>query len=137
MEDIKNAPTTVGLTLHDRGDEGSYFFLIYYELNQVVISNNKEGSSIGFPFVADEDVWYELTATVYEDGRLEFTIDDSVFTAIDPNPLAGGKAGLVVGQARARFDDFAVTGNSIPNGGPFDIEPRAKLTTTWGSLKIK
>ncbi len=138
LEDSKNSPPTVGLTLYDRGDERSnYFFLIDYELNLAVINNTKVGSIARFDYVAEEGVWYELTATVYGDGRLDFTINDSMFSVVDLNPLAGGKAGLVVGDARARFDDFAVTGDSIRDGGPFDVEPRAKLATIWGSLKIK
>ena len=139
LEDAKNAPPIVGLTLYDRGDEQSnYFFLIDYELDlAVIMSNDEVGSIIVFPFAADEGVWYELNATVHEDGRLDFTINDSMFSVVDLKPLAGGKAGLVVRDARARFDDFAVTGDSIRNGGPFDVEPRAKLATIWGSLKIK
>ena len=55
-------------------------------------------------------------------------------------PLEGGKAGLVVGNARARFDDFQITGENIPNGGPGKprpVAPQAKLATTWGRLKMK
>lgn len=62
------------------------------------------------------------------------------FSANDPSPLRGGKAGLVVADARARFDNVEISGNNIPNGGPgkpFDVKPQAKLATTWGKLKSR
>ena len=142
LDDDKNEPPSVGLTLHDRGDEGSrYVFLLDYVINQVtIIKDVLGGSGVAFPYVPEKGVWYDLKATVFEDGTLEFQVNDSVFTAVDPQPLEGGKAGLVIGDARARFDNFAVTGDNVQDGGPgkpFDVEPRAKLATTWGSLKMK
>ena len=142
LELDKNDPPFIGLTLHDRGEEDSrYLFAIDYLLGAAdIVKGIPGGGIVRRPFVAEKNVWYDLTATVYEDGTLEFKIDDFVLRATDPDPLRGGKAGLVVSDARARFDDVEITGDNIPNGGPGkprDIEPQAKLTTTWANLKIK
>ena len=143
LEVDRNEPPYIGLILHNRGEEESrYLFAIYYVSGVATIIRRVQ-DEIGFAngrFAAKKGVWYDLTATVYEDGTLEFKIDDFVLRAPDPNPLKGGQAGLVVNDARARFDNVEITGDNIPNGGPgkpFDVAPKAKLTTTWANLKIK
>ena len=35
----------------------------------------------------------------------------------------------------AIFDNITVTGESVPNGGNFDVTSQGKLATTWGNLK--
>ena len=142
VEDDREEPPSIGLTLHDRGDQDSrYVFMIDYVFNFArIIKDVIGGGSVAVPFVAEKGVWYDLKATVKEDGTLEFRINDTVFEAIDPQPLSGGQAGLVVGDAKARFDNVAITGDNIRNGGPgkpFDVAPQSKLTTTWGNLKIR
>lgn len=142
LEEDKNEESSLGLTLHDRGDEDSrYVFMIDYLVNTVrIIKGIPGGGGVVFNFVAEKGVWYDLKAIVNADGTLEFHIDDTVFEAVDPQPLSGGQAGFVIGDSRARFDNFAVTGDNIPNGGPgkpFDVAPKEKLTTTWGKLKMK
>lgn len=136
----RNDPARVGLTLHDRGDEHSrYLFFINFFFGTVSIT--KAGPNIWstreFPFVSDIDTWYKLRATV-SDGQLEFQVNDQVFVAEDPHPLKPGQAGLVVGNAEGRFDDVAVTGESIRNGGPgrpHAVDAQEVLTTTWGQIK--
>ena len=107
---------------------------------RIVKAVQDDWNIITYQFEAEIDTWYDLTATIYEDGTLEFKIDDEVFTAVDEDLLKGGQAGLVVADGRAHFDDFEITGTNIPNGGPGKprpVEPRAKLATTWGHLKSK
>ena len=139
----KNEPPSIGLTLHDRGEEDTrYLFFIDYVFNtaRIVKALPDAWFPVVYPFVAEFDTWYELTATVHEDGTLEFQIDDEVFTTIDDEPLKGGQAGLIVMDAQARFDDVEITGNNIRNGGPGKarpVAPRGKLATTWGHLKNK
>ena len=136
-------PPHIGLTLYDREeDNGGYAFLIDYEKDEVSIE--RWAADVWFfnrQFTAEMDKWYELAATVYEDGSLKFRIDDFEIETIDPEPLLkGGKAGLLVAFARARFDDVEITGDNIPNGGPGKprpVAPQAKLATTWGRLKMK
>ena len=142
VEEDREEPPSIGLILHDRGDQGSrYMFIVDYVLNIArIIKDVVDGGSVAIPFVAEKGVWYDLSASVKEDGTLEFRINDTVFEAIDPQPLSGGQAGLVVSNAKARFDNVAISGDNIPNGGPgkpFDVAPQSKLTTTWGKLKIR
>ncbi len=142
MVEDGNGPPHIGLTLHDREEENSrYVFLIDYFNEIASIERWAEGNGGEVrAYTAEIDTWYELEATVYEDGALRFRINDFIIGAIDSDPLEGGKAGLVVGNARARFDDFQITGENIPNGGPGKprpVAPQAKLATTWGRLKMK
>ena len=154
LVDDRNEPPTIGLTLHDRGEEDSrYLFFIDYVFDtvRIVKSVHDDWSSVRHFFAPEEDTWYQLKATVYEEGDLEFSIknldadpdaEPQVFTAIDPDPLPGGQAGLVVADARVRFDDVEITGPNIPNGGPGRrtpqaVSPQSKLATTWGKLKMK
>ncbi len=142
MVEDGNGPPYIGLTLHDRGEENSrYIFLIDYFNEIASIERRAVGNGEATrAYTAEIDTWYELEATVYEDGSLDFRINDFIIKAIDDDPLEGGKVGLVVGNARARFDDFQITGENIPNGGPGKprpVAPQAKLATTWGRLKMK
>lgn len=138
----RNDPPAVGLTLHDRGAARSrYVFYIDYILGVARIEKWVfNGGVAEIPFVGEKDVWYDLTATVYKSGTLEFRINDVVLTVFDPEPLPGGQAGLVVSNARARFDNVEITGDNIPNGGPgkpFAVAAQSKLATTWGKLKMQ
>ena len=137
----RNDPARVGLSLHDRGDEHSrYLFFIDFFSSTVLITRAEPNQwfTREFPFVSDIDMWYKLRATVSE-GQLEFQVNDQVFTAEDQFPLKPGQAGLVVGNAEARFDDVAITGASIKNGGPgrqqLPVDTQGSLTTTWGRIK--
>ncbi len=136
----RNDPARVGLSLHDRGDEHSrYLFFINFFYGTVSIT--KAGPNLWskreFPFPSDIDTWYQLKATVSE-GQLEFQVNDQVFVAEDPSPLKPGQAGLVVGNAEGRFDDVAITGTNIRNGGPgrpHAVEAQDPITMTWGQIK--
>ena len=136
----RNDPARVGLSLHDRGDEHSrYLFFIDFFFGTVSITKAAPNlwSTREFPFASDIDTWYQLRATISE-GQLEFQVNDQVFVAEDPSPLKPGQAGLVVGNAEARFDDVAITGTNIRNGGPgrpHAVEAQGALATTWGQIK--
>ena len=110
----KNDPPSIGLTLHDRGEEDSrYLFFIDYVFGTVRLVKALRDSNwfpVIYAFDAEIDTWYELTATIHEDGTIEFKVDDEVFTVIDDDPLKGGQAGLVVADGRAHFDDVEITG---------------------------
>ena len=51
-----------------------------------------------------------------------------------PEFLTGG-AGFGLTNYTARFDNITITGENIPDKGGLLVEPRAKLATTWASLK--
>ena len=46
-----------------------------------------------------------------------------------------GGVGIGLSNYTARFDNFTVTGDNIPDSGAFAVTPQAKLATTWGHLK--
>ena len=48
--------------------------------------------------------------------------------------LTGG-AGLGLSNQEARFDNFVITGESIPDRHGLSVKPKAKLATLWGYLK--
>lgn len=136
----KKVPATLGLILHQRSEEPAYYvFQILYPWKTVHITKyTGRASTLGeFDFAAKLNRWYALTASIDSRGRLKFQIDDEVFTAIDPNPIKSGKAGLEVSGAQVRFDDVEITGSNIPDGGPgtLPVELSGKLATTWGKLK--
>ena len=131
----------LGMTIFDRGEEDTrYLFFIEYADERATIAKAtpENWSIVPFPFVAEKDKWYNLRATVNGD-LLEFQIDDQVFSAIDPDPLKSGQAGLIVSDAQARFDDVEIRGENIQDGGPGKprpVELKRKLTTTWSKVKL-
>ena len=136
----KNHPATVGLTLHDRGEENArYLFFVEVTLGIVRIIKATPGGSFvrAFPFVAEMDTWYQLKATISGEF-MEFQVDDQVFVGRDLDPIEGGQAGLVVSDARARFDDVEISGPNIKNGGPGaprSVNEGRKLPTVWAKIK--
>ena len=84
------------------------------------------------------DHWYTLTAIAGR-GYAEFYVDDELVGRFDYGELKSGSVGLVVSNALVYFDDFVVTGEDIPDGGPggvsFLVEPKNKLVTRWGTIK--
>ncbi|RKU06870.1 hypothetical protein C6503_25265 [Candidatus Poribacteria bacterium] len=142
---FNNDATGFGLLLYFRSEELSgYMFRIEHapdraRILKILPPPQPTVPLGGLDIVVETDKWYQLAATVYENGTLEFQIDQEILRVVDHNPrLKSGQAGLAVGSGQARFDDVEITGANIPNGGPgksFSVEPRAKLATTWGHLK--
>jgi len=80
--------------------------------------------------------WYRLgidakgsEISYYIDGELEYQRDDSLHPS--------GGVCLSVFDAIVELDNVVITGDDIPNVGPsgYAVEPEAKLSTTWGSVK--
>ena len=134
-------PATFGIILHHRSEEFAFYALrISYPSEIVYITkyNPAGASTLGeFDFPAKLDTWYTLMASIDSRGKIKFKIDDVVFTTVDADSIKNGKAGLVVSNAQARFDDIEITGDNVPNGGPGTllVEPSGKLAITWGTLK--
>jgi hypothetical protein len=53
----------------------------------------------------------------------------------EANFLTGG-VGLGLSNYTARFDNFLISGEGIPNKGRLAVKPNGKLATTWGALKV-
>ncbi|RKU15863.1 hypothetical protein C6500_18790 [Candidatus Poribacteria bacterium] len=144
LDKAKDEPATFGIILHHRWEEFSFYaFRIFYpwEIVHITKYNPAGASTVGeFDFPAKLDTWYTLTASIDSRGKLKFQIDDVVFTAVDAAPIKNGKAGLIVSNAQARFDNVEITGDNVPNGGPgtLPVEPSGnKLAITWGELKLQ
>ena len=146
LVEANKEPATLGLILHQRWKESSFYvFQILYPLEVIHITKIHSGnvSIIGeFDFAVKLNRWYTLTASIdsseiLKREKLKFQIDDEVFTVTDRNPIKSGKAGIEVSGAQVRFDDVKITGSNIPNGGPgtLSVEPSGKLAMTWGKLK--
>ena len=148
----KKEPATFGIVMHANINErldglldAHYYFRVIGDFNFISIRKFRpfpeEPVTLGeFDFEVKADRWYQLTATIHRNGKIEFYIDKKLFTVSDANPLGPGKVGLFVSDAEVRFDDVEITGQNIDDGGPgkaHPVEPKAKLATTWGHLKSK
>ena len=90
-------------------------------------------------FAYEKEVWYTLRIE-REGNRYIFWIGDfGLFTDDDSVPI--GSIGLHLGgRCNIWLDDFAVTGPTVPDGGPGVLGVNLlaeQLTTTWGSLKAQ
>ena len=143
---VKQDSASFGLLLYFNSEKFSLYLLrIHYGSGTATILKilppPQRPVQLGsLDFSVQVDKWYRLTAAVYKNGTLEFQIGKKLLRVVDHDipRLESGKAGLVVGDAQARFDDVEITGANIPNGGPGKgrpVEPQAKLATIWGQLK--
>ena len=146
----KKEPATFGIVMHANSNErlgglldAHYYFRVIGDFNFISIRKFRPFPAgpvtLGeFDFAVKADRWYQLTATIYRNGEIEFHIDKKLFTVFDANPLEAGQTGVGVSNAEVRFDDVEITGSNIDDGGPGKarpVEPQTKLATTWGHLK--
>ena len=141
VKEAKDASAELGLSLYDgEDDDNRYLFVINLTLGVVTIIKEAEGqwASASFRFVSEMDTWYTLKATI-EEQELKFQINGETFTGNEQDePLESGQVGLIVANARAHFDDVAISGPGIPSGGPGKVkavQSRGKLAAKWGQLK--
>jgi hypothetical protein len=87
------------------------------------------------------DTWYDMKVTA-QGNRFEFYVDNELIIEYTHNILPSGGIALNVGAGLMEicFDDFAVTGDNIPDmdlseGVISSIKPEVKLTTTWAKVK--
>ena len=86
-------------------------------------------------FKTEADRWYRLKVTV-EGNLVRCFVDGKQVSEFQSNVYSSGIVGIAVAGVVAMFDDFAVTGPEIPDGGSgFAVNPQAKLATTWGRIK--
>lgn len=85
--------------------------------------------------------WSNLKVSVHGDN-LTFWINGKAVlgpVVMEPKegtlPLLRGKIGVGIASYTARFDNLAITGNSVRDNGGFSVSSRTKLATTWASLK--
>ena len=85
--------------------------------------------------------WHHLKLSVHG-NLLTFWINEKqvlgpiVLKAVGDFPdYPNGNVGFGVTNYSVLFDNITITGDDIPEKGELSVTPRAKLTTTWGSLK--
>jgi len=95
------------------------------------------------PFEAKIDTWYSVKAIV-QGKQLEFYIDNKLVAKAENDVYLTGKAGFIIDDGEALFDDFVMTGPEVKDGGHWDpkahiqpnpVEPQNKLEMTWGEIK--
>ena len=153
----KDKTAILGLILHARVEENKrYMFLInYFDQKASIVAVAGKLKQGGEPFkgwtqeIVEFDIkfdtWYLLSASVVGNNKLHFKIENLTqgnnkieFSTNVIEPIdKGGLTGFLVENADAVFDDIEISGNRIPNGGTFPVEPLSKLTTTWSKLKRK
>jgi len=87
------------------------------------------------------NTWYEMKVAA-QGNRFEFYVNNELMIEYMDNtfPSGGVAFGVGAGMMEVHFDDFAVTGDNVPDmniseGVISSIKPEAKLTTTWAELK--
>ncbi|MBT3268682.1 hypothetical protein HN371_16120 [Candidatus Poribacteria bacterium] len=135
----------IGIALYDHEFDGErYLCMLQLQTAEALIVRGTDAlwQAIPFPFPVEEDVWYELEASVRTAGATEsisFRIDGGPVMAItSTGPFGSGIAGLVVSDAEAEFDDFEIRGVSVPTGGrgaPRAVSAEERLATTWARVK--
>ena len=85
--------------------------------------------------------WSNLKMSVHGDNLTFWINGKAVLGPVvmepkeDTHPLSTGKIGVGLANYTARFDNLAITGDSVRDNGGFSVSPSAKLATTWASLK--
>ncbi|MAF12634.1 hypothetical protein CMK11_19470 [Candidatus Poribacteria bacterium] len=135
----------IGIALYDHEFDGErYLCLLQLQTAEALIIRGTDAlwQAIPFPFPVEENVWYELEASVLSAGATEtisFRIDGGPpMTITSTGPFGSGIAGLVVSDAEAEFDDFEIHGPNVPTGGrgaPRAVSASERLATTWGRMK--
>ena len=153
----KDKTAMLGLILHARVEENKrYMFLInYFDQKASIVAAAGKLKQGGEPFKGwtqeivnfdiKFDTWYLLSASVVGNNKLHFKIENLTqgnnkieFSTDVIEPIEkGGLTGFLVENADAVFDDIEISGDHIPNGGTFPVEPLSKLATTWSKLKRK
>ncbi len=92
---------------------------------------------IAFP--NEMDKWYTIKV-VAEGDDFEFYIDDELITKWSDDKLKSGRVGVRTYSSVSHFDHVFISGPGIPStpGEPgFAVNPAAKLSTIWGSIKSR
>ncbi|MBM3237570.1 hypothetical protein FJZ31_14870 [Candidatus Poribacteria bacterium] len=84
-------------------------------------------------FKTEVGKWHTLRFVV-NGNSYEAFIDDEQICEFQTNLPDRGGAGLAAGNCEAHFDNVVITGDDIPDRN-LSVEPKAKLTTTWGQIK--
>lgn len=92
----------------------------------------------GFVF---DNRWYKLKVTA-KGNHFKFFLDDSLVGEVDDTVHSAGGVGLYIspefGLMKVYFDDFAVSGPDIPDGGSgWAVKSKGKIVMTWGQIRSR
>lgn len=88
-----------------------------------------------FPW--DMDTWYHLKLTA-DGNRFRFYVDDELVLEYQDSTYAAGKVGIAGAftSTTIHFDDVVIKGDDVPDMN-LSVDPSAKFTTTWASIKYQ
>jgi hypothetical protein len=119
-------------------DINNHFHAMIDQSDSQVRINNRAGGwqqnqNIAMPFKLDE--WYDLKVIV-KDNDYKIFLDGKKIQEYEREALVNsGFSGLKTVTSEAFFDDFKVTGPSVPDFGRLPVEYAGKLAATWGQIK--
>lgn len=90
------------------------------------------------PFEYEKEVWYTLKIEAHG-NKFSFSVGDFIVEAEDDAFPPGLIELSFSGRCNIWLDDFTVTGDEVPDGGPGRgraVTSAKGLTTTWGKLKL-
>ena len=103
----KKEPATFGIVMHANSNEGlgglldaHYYFSVIGDFNFISIRKFPPFPAVPvtlgeFDFEVKADRWYQLTATIHRNGKIEFHINKQVFTLTDPKLLGTGASWVI------------------------------------------
>jgi hypothetical protein len=101
-----------------------------------LIGNNVKEDIVKLPFTLNVDKWYNIKLDM-KGTKVTLWIDDHLIQEIDwkgnPDLPPAGEIQLGIGGGESHWDNFMIIGDEIQHN--FAINPKSKLTITWGRLK--
>ena len=128
--------TKGALILRHKDGEG-YVFALHIATQQVEVYRLSGEMLLSVPMPLQLKTWYNVRAELQGD-EFRFYVDDEQIGQFRDNRSPAGGVGLAVEDTmHTLFDDFAVTGPTIPAGGhgTTAVDPKGKLATRWAILK--
>lgn len=126
-----------GLVIGKRNDR-AFVFVLHTPSRQVeVFEWTTRRILLEAPFPLEYDEWHTLRADV-EERSAQLFVDGVKAGKVENLDLAGGVGVAVEDTMKTLFDDFRVSGATIPNGGHGEVTPifpAGRLAAVWASLK--
>lgn len=85
----------------------------------------------GVMIVADE--WYDFKLVI-SDASGEFYVNGELQEQVDNLIYENGQVGAWAWTTQVKFDDFSISGPGVPEA---PVQPKDKLTLTWGKVKAR
>ena len=145
--------TFFGVVLYDRRPQELYYVIVFEFEQDLILVGAATPDGMGMtvsPFDVGQGVWHRLTVkieTLEDSERIVYQVDREIPVRINnlwPDRPGGrvssGGVALVVSEGRVSFDNFAIWGDSIPDGGPsrgLSVSPSGRSAQLWAELKTR